>query len=147
MKNIIILATACLTFFSCSNMQFDAEKTSDFNTQMIESDAEKTSDFTTQTMESDVEKACDFITQMMEMIPQMFGLSIAVGFGDEDSKNEAQIKLDELQVNIEKMSEEMDSIVGKYDNEEFQAYFLENCEGAKEMQEISKSLEEIGDIK
>ena len=117
MKNIIILATACLTLYSCSNM------------------------------ESDAEKACDFTTQMMEMMPQMIELSMKAGFGDEDSKKEAQIKLDELEANIEKMSEEMESIKGKYDKEEFQAYLLENCEGAKEMLEIGKSLEAIGDIK
>ena len=117
MKNIIILATACLTFYSCSNM------------------------------ESDAEKACDFATQMMEMMPQMIELSMKAGFGDEDSKKEAQIKLDELQANIEKMSEEMESIKGKYDKEEFQAYLIENCEGAKEMLEMGKSLEATGDIK
>ena len=116
MKNIIILATACLTLYSCSNM------------------------------ESDAEKACDFTTQMMEMMPQIMELSMKVGFGDEDSKKEAQIKLDELQANIEKMSEEMESIEGKYDKEEFQAYLLENCEGAKEILEIGKSFEAIGDI-
>ena len=117
MKNIILLVTACLTLYSCSNM------------------------------ESDAKKACDFTTQMMEMMPQMIELSMKAGFGDEDSKKEAQIKLDELEANIEKMSEEMESIKSKYDKEEFQAYLLENCEGAKEMLEMGKSLEAIGDIK
>jgi hypothetical protein len=117
MKNIIILAIACLALSSCSNM------------------------------ESDAEKACDFTTQIMEMMPQMIELSMKAGFGDEDSKEEAQKKLDELQASLEKMSEEMESIKGKYDEEEFQAYLLENCEGAKEMLEMGKALEAIGDIK
>jgi peptidoglycan hydrolase CwlO-like protein len=117
MKNIIILAIACLALSSCSNM------------------------------ESDAEKACDFTTQIMEMMPQMIELSMKAGFGDEDSKEEAQKKLDELQASLEKMSEEMESIKGKYDEEEFQAYLLENCEGAKEMLEMGKAIEAIGDIK
>ena len=117
MKNIIILAIACLALSSCSNM------------------------------ESDAVKACDFTTQIMEMMPQMLELSMKAGFGDEDSKEEAQKKLDELQASLEKMSEEMESIKGKYDEEEFQAYLLENCEGAKEMFEMGKALEAIGDIK
>lgn len=116
MKNILILVTACLTLYSCSNM------------------------------ESDGEKACDFTTQMMEMMPQMIELSMKAGFGDEESKKEAQIKLDQLQANIEKMSKEIESIKGKYDKEEFQVYLLENCEGAKEILEMGKSLEAIGDI-
>lgn len=116
MKNIIILAAACLTLYSCSNMESDAEKT------------------------------CDITTQMIEMMPQVVELSMKGGFGDEDSKKEAQIKLDELQANMEKMIEEMESIKGKYDEEEFQAYLLENCEVLKELLEMGMSPEAIGDM-
>ena len=46
-------------------------------------------------MKSDAEKACDFTTQIMEMMPQLLELSMKAGFGDEDSKKEAQKVLDE----------------------------------------------------
>ena len=114
MKNIIILAIACLALFSCSNM------------------------------ESDAEKACDFTTQTMEMMPQFFELSMKAGIGDEDSKKEAQKELDELQASFEKIGEELESIKGKYDEEEFQAYLLENCEALKEMGQVVEGLEEAG---
>ena len=117
MKNIIILAIAFLALSSCSNMESDAQKT------------------------------CDFTTQIMEMMPQMLELSMKASFGDEESKEEAQKKLDEFQAIVEKMSKEMESIKAKYDEEEFQAYLLENCEGAKELLEMGKALEAIGDIK
>ena len=115
MKNIIFFAIACLALSSCSNMKADAEK------------------------------ACDFTTQIMEMMPQMMELSMKAGFGDEDSEKEAQKELDELQASLEKMGEELESINGKYDEEEWQAYLLENCEGAKEMLEMGKALQGIGE--
>ena len=115
MKNIIFFAIACLALSSCSNIKSDAEK------------------------------ACDFTTQIMEMMPQMMQLSMKVGFGDEDSKKEAQKELYELQANLEKMGEELESISRKYDKEEWKAYLLDNCEGAKEMLEMGKALEGIGD--
>ena len=123
MKNIIILAIACLALFSCSNM------------------------------ESDAENACDCTTQTMEMMPQFFELSMKAGIGDEDSKKEAQKELDELHENLDKMTADMESIKGKYDEEEFKAYLLENCESAKKMFEMgeafdtmSSDLETIQDI-
>lgn len=115
MKNIIFFAIACLALSSCSNMKADAEK------------------------------ACDFTTQITEMMPQMMQLSMKAGFGDEDSKKEAQKELDELQASLEKMGEELESINGKYDEEEWQAYLLENCEGAKERFEMGKALQAIGE--
>ena len=115
MKNIIFFTIACLALSSCSNMKADAEK------------------------------ACDFTTQIIEMMPQMMQLSMKAGFGDEDSKKEAQKELDELQSSLEKMGEELESINGKYDEEEWQAYLLENCEGAKEMLEMGKALHGIGE--
>lgn len=67
------------------------------------------------------------------------------GFGEEDSKKEAQKELDELQVRFEKMGEELASISGKYDEEEWKAYLLENCEGAKELLEMGEALQNIGE--
>ena len=96
-------------------------------------------------MKSDAEKACDFTTQTMEMMPQLLELSMKAGFGDEDSKKEAQKELDELQANLEKMGEEMESIKGKYDEEEFEAYLLENCESAKKILEMGEALQAIGE--
>ena len=115
MKNIILFAIACLALSSCSNMKSDAEK------------------------------ACDFITQTMEMMPEMLELSMKASFGDEDSKKEAQKELDELQASLEKTGKELESIKAKYDEEEFQAYLLENCEAAKEMLEMGKAFQGIGE--
>ena len=115
MKNIFYLIIACLALSSCSNMQTDAEK------------------------------ACDFTTEIIEMMPQIMQLSMKAGFGEEDSKKEAQKELDELQVRFEKMGEELASISGKYDEEEWKAYLLENCEGAKELLEMGEALQNIGE--
>ena len=115
MKNIILFTVACLALSSCSNMKADADK------------------------------VCDFTTQTMEMMPQLLKLSMKAGFGDENSKKEAQNELDELQENLEKMGEEMESIKEKYDEEEFQAYLLENCEGAKKISEMGEAFQEIGE--
>ena len=115
MKNIFYLTIACLALSSCSNMQTDAEK------------------------------ACDFTTEIIEMMPQIMQLSMKAGFGEEDSKKEAQKELDELQVRFEKMGEELASISGKYDEEEWKAYLLENCEGAKELLEMGEALQNIGE--
>ena len=114
MKNIIILAISCIILSSCSNIKSDAEK------------------------------ACDFTTQIMEMMPQMMELSMKAGFGDEDSKKAAQKELDEIQANLEMMSEELEKINEKYGEEEFQSYLLENCESAKELFEMSsKAIQEV----
>ena len=68
----------------------------------------------------------------MEMMPQMMQLSmVGAGFGDEDSKKEAQKELDVFQASIENLSEELESISGKYNEEEWQAYLLENCSGKR----------------
>jgi peptidoglycan hydrolase CwlO-like protein len=114
MKNIIIFAIACFVISSCS------------------------------TMESDAEKACDITAQFMENMPQIVELSMKAGIGDEDSKKEAQKELDELQASLEKIGEELESLKGKYDEEEFQAYLLENCEALKEMGKVVEGLEEAG---
>ena len=65
----------------------------------------------------------------------MMQLSMKVGFGDEDKRKK---ELDVFQASIENLSEELESISGKYNEEEWQAYLLENCEGVKEMLEMVK---------
>ena len=111
MKKIIFFALTCLAISSCSNMKSDAEI------------------------------ACDFSTQLIEMMPQIMQLSMKAAIGDEDSKNAAQQELDELQANLEKMSEELKGIGEKYDKEEWEVYLLENCEVAKKMKEMGNALQ------
>ena len=96
-------------------------------------------------MESDAEKACDLTTQTMEMMPEMLQLGMKAGFGDEESKKEAQKQIDKLEADIKKMGEELENIMVKYDEDEFQAYLLENCEGAKKMREMGEALQGLGD--
>ena len=115
MKKITILIILIITTSSCSNM------------------------------ESDAEKACDLTTQTMEMMPEMLQLGMKAGFGDEESKKEAQKQLDKLEADIKKIGEELENIKVKYDEDEFQAYFLENCEGAKKMKEMGEALQGLGD--
>ena len=96
-------------------------------------------------MESDAEKVCDLTTQTMELMPEMLQLGMKAGFGDEESKKEAQKQIDKLEADIKKMGEELENIKVKYDEDEFQAYFLENCEGAKKMTEMGEALQGLGD--
>ena len=84
-------------------------------------------------MKGDAQKVCDFTTKTMEMMPEMMQLSMKAGFGDEESKKEAQNKLKDLQKDLEKLAEEVEAIKEKYDEEEFKAYLNENCEVAKKM--------------
>ena len=56
--------------------------------------------FACSNMESDAEKACDLTTQTMEMMPEMLQLGMKAGFGDEESKKEAQKQLDKLEADI-----------------------------------------------
>ena len=81
-------------------------------------------------MQSDIEKVCELTTQTMEMMPKLFELGMKSGFGDESSKEEAQ--------------KELERIKSKYDEDEFQASFIENCEAAKKLLEMGNSLEGIG---
>ena len=111
MKNLIYLFLIFSVISSCSNMQ------------------------------SDVDKACTLTTKTMEMMPEVLQLSMKASFGDEESKNEAQSELDNLQSEIEKMAEELEDIKDKYDEEEFQASFLESCEAAKKLLEMGEALE------
>ena len=96
-------------------------------------------------MESDAEKDCDLTTQTMEMMSELLQLGMKAGFGDEESKKEAQKQIDKLEADIKKMGEELENIKVKYDEDEFQAYLLENCEGAKKMREMGEALQGLGD--
>ena len=111
MKKIIFFALACLIISSCSNMKADADK------------------------------ACNYTTQLIEMMPEMMQLSMKAAIGDENSKNEAQKELNQLQADLDRMGEELKTISEKYDKEEWEAYLLENCEGAKKMLEMGKALQ------
>ena len=87
--------------------------------------------FSCSSMESDAQKACDFMTETVELMPEMMKLSMKANFGDENSKKEAQKKLDEITLKMESYTEEIKAIKAKYDEDEFQKYLLENCEQAK----------------
>ena len=89
-------------------------------------------------MESDAEKVCDLTTLTTNVMPAMVELRKKADYGDEESKKEAQKQLDKLEADIKKMGEELENIKVKYDEDEFQAYLLENCEGFKKMTEINK---------
>ena len=52
--------------------------------------------------------------------------------------------MNEIQTETEQMVKELESIKSKYDEDEFQASFIENCEAAKKLLEMSNSLEGIG---
>jgi len=80
MKNIMLVSLTFLTLSSCSNMQ------------------------------SDIEKVCELTTQTMEMMPKVLETSIKVGFGDENSKKEAQKELDKLQLEMEQTGEVVENI-------------------------------------
>ena len=115
MKNIMLVSLTFLTLSSCSNMQ------------------------------SDIDRVCELTTQTMEMMPKVLELSMKVGFGDENSKKEAQKELDNLQLEMEQTGEVVESIKSKYNKDEFQSAFLENCEFAKKMLEMGEDLKYIGD--
>ncbi len=80
-------------------------------------------------MESDAEKVCDLTT-----------LTIDVKRSSLSTK-----QLDELEVDIKILGAEIENIKAKYDEDEFQAYLLENCEAFKKMTEMGESLKGIGD--
>ena len=96
-------------------------------------------------MESDAEKVCDLTTLTIDVMPAMAQLGMKAGFGDEESKKEAQKQIDKLEADIKKMGEELENIKVKYDEDEFQAYLLENCEGFKKMTEMGEALQGLGD--
>ena len=89
-------------------------------------------------MESDAERVCDLTTLTINVKPAMKELREKADYGDEESKKEAQKQLDELEADIKIMGAEIENIKVKYDEDEFQAYLLENCEGFKKIIEINK---------
>ena len=97
--------------------------------------------FSCSSMESDAKKTCDIMTETGELMAEMMKLSMKANIGDEDSKKEAQKKLDEITLKMESYSEEMKAIKGKYDEDEFQEYLLENCEQARNLEKMGKAFE------
>ena len=116
MKKLILITLIFVAFSSCSNM------------------------------ESDAQKACELMTETAELLPEVMQLGMKSAFGDEESKKEAQKKLDELQSKTESMAVELAVINKKYDEDEFQAYLLDNCETAKNLKEMGEALEGLGDL-
>lgn len=96
-------------------------------------------------MESDSKKACELMTEVAELIPETMQLGMKTAFGDEESKKEAQGKLDEIEANLESMQKELEDIKKKYDEDEFQAYLLDNCETAKNLKEMGDALQGLDD--
>ncbi len=80
-------------------------------------------------MESDAEKVCDLTTLIIDV----------------KRSSLSPKQLDELEVDIKILDAEIENIKAKYDEDEFQAYLLENCEGFKKMTEMGESLQGIGD--
>ena len=89
-------------------------------------------------MESDAEKVCDLITLTTNVVPAMVELRKKADYGDEESKKEAQKQLDKLEADIKLLVAVIENLKVKYDEDEFQAYLSENCEGFKKLTEINK---------
>ena len=94
--------------------------------------------FSCSNMESDAEKVCDLTTLTTNVMPAIVELRKKVDYGDEESKKEAQKQLDKLEADIKILGAVIENIKIKYDEDEFQAYLLENCEGFKKMKEGNK---------
>ena len=94
--------------------------------------------FSCSNMESDAEKVCDLTTLTINVKPAMAQLTLKAGFGDEESKKEAQKQLDKLEADVKLLRAVIENIKVKYNEDEFQAYLLENCEGFKKLTEINK---------
>ena len=96
-------------------------------------------------MESDAEKVCDLTTLTMNVMPAMVELRKKADYGDEESKKEAQKQLDKLEADVKLLVAVIENLKVKYDEDEFQAYLLENCEGFKKMTEMGETLQGLGD--
>ena len=94
--------------------------------------------FTCSNMESDAKKVCDLTTLTINVKPAMKELREKADYGDEESKKEAQKQLDELKADIKLLGAVIENIKVKYDENEFQAYLLENCDGFKKMTDSIK---------
>ncbi len=96
-------------------------------------------------MESDAQKACELIAETAELMPEVIQLGIKSAFGDEESKKEAYKKLSQVKSKMESMALELAIINKKYDEYEFKAYLLDNCETAKNLKEMGEALEGFSD--
>ena len=85
--------------------------------------------FACSNIESDAEKVCDLTTLIIDV----------------KRSSLSPKQLDELEVDIKILGAEIENIKAKYDEDEFQAYLLEKCEGFKKMTEMGESLQGIGD--
>ncbi len=101
--------------------------------------------FACSNMESDAERVCDLTTLTINVKPAMTELGLKASFGDEKSKKEAQKQLDELEADIKLLGAVIENIKVKYDENEFQAYLLENCESFKKMTDMGETLQGLGD--
>ena len=101
--------------------------------------------FACSNMESDAKKVCDLTTLTINVKPAMKELREKADYGDEESKKEAQKQLDKLEADIKLLQAVIENIKIKYDEDEFQAYLLENCEGFKKMTEMGEALQGIRD--
>ena len=111
MKKLILIALIFVAFSSCS------------------------------TMESDAQKACELMTETAELMPEVIQLGLKSAFGDEESKKESRKKLNKVKSKMESMALELAIINKKYNEHEFQAYLLDNCELAKNLKEMDEGLE------
>ena len=93
------------------------------------------------TMESDAQKACELMTETAELMPEVIQLGLKASFGDEESKKESRKKLNKVKSKMESMALELAIINKKYNEHEFQAYLLDNCELAKNSKEMDEGLE------
>ena len=109
MKKLILITFIFAAFSSCSNM------------------------------ESDAKKACELMTETAELMPEVIQLGLKSAFGDEESKKESRKKLNKVKSKMESMALELAIINKKYDEDEFQAYLLDNCETAKNLKEIGEA--------
>ena len=101
--------------------------------------------FTCSNMESDAEKVCDLTTLTINVKPAMKELREKADYGDEESKKEAQKQLDKLEADVKLLVAVIENLKVKYDEDEFQAYLLEKCEGFKKMTEMREAQQSIGD--
>ena len=111
MKKLILITLIFVAFSSCSNM------------------------------ESDAQKACELIAETAELMPEVIQLGLKSSFGDEESKKESRKKLNKVKSKMESMALELAIINKKYNEDEFQAYLVDNCELAKNSKEMDEGLE------
>ena len=111
MKKLILITLIFVAFSSCSNM------------------------------ESDAQKACELIAETAELMPEVIQLGLKSSFGDEESKKESRKKLNKVKSKMESMALELAIINKKYNEYEFKAYLVDNCELAKNSKEMDEGLE------